>query len=253
MILEELLDKKDNDIIGDMMNFEKVVLEGDLFYVENFLTQEELDFFKPFCDDHEGWYTTMRSPYRNILNKFIENNMERRPDGSTGVPTGDEPAIEHEILKRPGGVLDKLTQIMPPIYRPHATLQTFKYCTDEEIERDLNEMDRKEITQDGILPFDVKKVDWAMNWHSEWDETSPLPQFNRSLSVYLNDDFEGGELVFKYKPYVIKPKAGMFVSVPVTKEFTHRVNKITSGNWRHTLYGASWNKEFPPNSTEETC
>lgn len=234
-------------------NMELITIEGDLQYIDNFLTQEELDFFKPFMDDHEGWYTTMRSSYRNILNKFIQSDMPRKEDGSTDVATDQYPPIHHPILEKSGGVLDRLTQVMPPIYNPHATLQTFKYCTDEEIERDLSERERNDLTLNGTIPLDISKVDWAMNWHSEWDETSPVVPFNRSLSLYLNDDFEGGVLEFQYKPYKIKPKAGMLVLVPVTKEFTHRVTKITSGNWRHTLYGASWNKEFPIPSTNETC
>ncbi len=233
-------------------NLDLTTIEGDLQYIDNFLTQEELDFFKPYMEDHQGWYTTMRSPYKNILNKFISFNMERRSDGSTGVPT-NEPSINHEIFHKPMGIYDRLFKVMPPTYRPHNALQTFKYCTDEEIERDLNEREKNELTQNGTIPLDISKVDWAMNWHSEFGDGSTVPPFNRSLSIYLNDDFEGGILEFKHKPYKIKPKAGMLVLVPVTKEFTHRVTKITSGNWRHTLYGASWNEDFPPQSTEETC
>ena len=51
------------------MNTEKIVIEKDLWYIENFLTKEELDWFKPYINDKRGWYTTMRSPYKNILNK----------------------------------------------------------------------------------------------------------------------------------------------------------------------------------------
>jgi hypothetical protein len=222
-------------------NMDLITIEGDLQYIDNFLTQEELDFFKPFIDDHEGWYTTMRSPYKNILNKFISSQMEKRPDGSTGIPT-NEPTIDYEVFNRPMGIYERLLKVMPPIYRPANALQTFKYCTNEEI------AEAKNITIE-----EASKIEYAMDWHWEWDANSPITPFNRSLSIYLNDDFEGGILEFKHKPYKIKPKAGMLVLVPVTEEFTHRVTKITSGNWRHTLYGASWNKEFPPQSTEEDC
>lgn len=228
------------------MNTTKTYIEGDLWYIEDFLTQEELDFFKPFMDDHEGWYTTMRSPYKNILNKFIENEIPRDENGNSRVPMKTDPRITYPILTGPNGVFERLLKVMPPIYKPHATLQTFKYCTDEEIERDLR-------PEDKVLHAN-NPVDYAMNWHSEWDETSPVPPFKLSLSLYLNDDFEGGVLEFQNKPYKIKPKAGMLVGVPVTKEFTHRVTKITSGNWRHTLYGASWNDENNiPESTADDC
>jgi hypothetical protein len=227
-------------------NLDLTTIEGDLQYIDNFLTQEELDFFKPYMDDHEGWYTTMRSPYKNILNKFISVDLPRRPDGSTGVPS-DEPPILHDVFHRPMGIYERLFKVMPPTYRPHNALQTFKYCTDEEILRDLHPDLKKEYKGK------EHEIDFAMSFHCEWSDESTVPEFNRSLSIYLNDDFEGGILDFKFKPYKIKPKAGMLVLVPVTHEFTHRVTKITSGNWRHTLYGASWNGKFPPPSTEETC
>ena len=240
-----------------MINYNKTIVDGDLWYIDNFLTQEELDFFKTFMDDRKGWYTTMRSPYKNILNKFIEYNLPLRPDGSTGVPGPEDINLNHEILVKPNGLFDRITQVMPPVYRPHASLQTFKFCTDEEILQnfELNRMGNYGgITNSLPEIADITKIDYAMNWHYEWDEKhSPMPEFNRSLSIYLNDDFEGGILEFKHKPYTIKPKAGRLVAIPVTKEFEHRVTKITSGNWRHTLYGASWSSESSLDSTEETC
>jgi len=238
------------------MNLEKTIVDGDLWYIDNFLTQEELDFFKPYMDNPIGWYTTMRSPYKNILNKFIEFDLPLRPDGSTGVPGPEDINLNHEILIKPNGLFDRITQVVPPIYKPHASLQTFKYCTDEEIARDFDYNrigNYGGVSTNELLNNDPSKIDYAMDWHYEWDESSPLPEFNKSLSIYLNDDFEGGVLEFKNKPYKIEAKAGRLVSIPVTKEFEHRVTKITSGNWRHTLYGASWNSESPPDSTEETC
>jgi hypothetical protein len=49
------------------------------------------------------------------------------------------------------------------------------------------------------------------------DATSPNPEdqmFNASFSLYLNDDFEGGELEFLDIPVKIKPKAGMLMLLP---------------------------------------
>ena len=52
---------------------EKVYLDEDkkVWIIENFLTEEELNWFKRQTDDPNGWYPTMRSPYKNILNKFL--------------------------------------------------------------------------------------------------------------------------------------------------------------------------------------
>lgn len=46
---------------------------------------------------------------------------------------------------------------------------------------------------------------------------------------YLNEDFDGGELVLENIGLTIKPRAGMFVFYPVSEKYRHRVNKITNG------------------------
>ena len=61
---------------------EKIHLDEGLWYIKNFLTQKELDVLKPYCDDPVGWYATMRSHYKNILNKFPGSVPEFEEDGS---------------------------------------------------------------------------------------------------------------------------------------------------------------------------
>jgi hypothetical protein len=228
------------------MNIEKTIIEGDLWYIDNFLTQEEVDWFKPYMDEKTGWYTTMRSPYKNILNKFPFTDIPLYDDGTVRLPRPEDTYFKTDMFHGPGGISDRIIQVMPPVIVPHGALQSFKYCTDEEIKKDLKD----ELKNDW---FD-KEIDFAMPFHSEWGDDSTIPQFNLSFSIYLNDDFEGGVLDFAYKPYKIKPKVGTMIGIPVTKEFTHRVTKITSGNWRHTLYGNSFNtRESIPWSTEQDC
>jgi hypothetical protein len=55
-----------------------------------------------------------------------------------------------------------------------------------------------------------------------------------SLISYVNDDFEGGELVFKNllvdkKPFVYKPKAGDTVIFPSDLRYPHEVKPVTKG------------------------
>lgn len=47
--------------------------------------------------------------------------------------------------------------------------------------------------------------------------------------IYLNDDFEGGELYFPDWGISLKPKAGMFVSFPGSKYYVHGVKPVTAG------------------------
>jgi predicted 2-oxoglutarate/Fe(II)-dependent dioxygenase YbiX len=64
-----------------------------------------------------------------------------------------------------------------------------------------------------------------------WEKT-----LDRDLSVvyFLNDDFEGGELVFPALDLVIKPEAGKLVCFPSDHHYIHGVNPVTSGH-RYTI------------------
>lgn len=51
-----------------------------------------------------------------------------------------------------------------------------------------------------------------------------------SLLIYLNDDYEGGELEFADHKYRIKPKAGMLVAFPSHHGYQHAARPTTAGN-----------------------
>ena len=220
---------------------EKVYLDEGLWYIKNFLTQEELETLKPYCDDPIGWYTTMRSHYRNILNKFPMNVPQFEEDGSLKFPVPGDPTVREieDMFGKPGGIYERLESVLPQGYGRNSGIQTFKYCTDEEIEKD------RSIDQ----PF-TKDIDYAMNWH--WEDPGSLGNRSASHSIYLNDDFDGGVVEFK-KGYVIKPEAGMLVNIPIGAEFEHRVTKVLGPNSRHTLYGQCWSDLNVPVSTKDDC
>jgi hypothetical protein len=51
-----------------------------------------------------------------------------------------------------------------------------------------------------------------------------------SAVLYLNDDYEGGELHFENQGVTIKPKAGSVVIFPSVEPFYHESKEILSGN-----------------------
>jgi predicted 2-oxoglutarate/Fe(II)-dependent dioxygenase YbiX len=67
-----------------------------------------------------------------------------------------------------------------------------------------------------------------------WEKT-----LDRDLSIvyFLNDDFEGGELVFAPLHLVIKPRAGTLVCFPSDHNFIHGVNPVTDG---HRYTAVTW-------------
>lgn len=55
------------------------------------------------------------------------------------------------------------------------------------------------------------------------------PYRSITVIVYLNDDFEGGEIYFNKQDLLIKPEPGLVVIFPSNRNFTHEVRPITSG------------------------
>lgn len=78
--------------------------------------------------------------------------------------------------------------------------------------------------------------DFALPWHYENEHDNAVAA---GFIIYLNDDFEGGELIFKNKDFTIKPKKNMFIYVPPTSEYEHCVLPH-SGTDRMTFYGSSF-------------
>jgi len=52
--------------------------------------------------------------------------------------------------------------------------------------------------------------------------------------IYLNDDYDGGEIYFPRQEISIKPKAGTLITFPGSLHYIHGVNKIISGT-RYTI------------------
>lgn len=230
------------------ISMDKIYLDEDkqVWIIENFLTQEEIEWFKTQTDDPNGWYPTMRSPYRNILNKFL--NIVPRYDevGNIEFPNETSEVIDVPVFSKEGGIWERLESVLPAEYKRHATLQSFKYMTDEEIKANLNKSMLREY---GITENDI---DFAMYWHQDPGLESNILA---SFSLYLNDDFEGGELEFYNFPIKLKPKAGTLAVIPGGDKYRHRVNKVLGPNSRHTLYGNSYNidTKIVAASTKDDC
>ncbi|MFT4518625.1 MAG: putative 2-oxoglutarate/Fe(II)-dependent dioxygenase YbiX [Halioglobus sp.] len=58
-----------------------------------------------------------------------------------------------------------------------------------------------------------------------------------SVLLYLDDNFEGGELLFGNFEYAVKPKPGMLVYFPSDRRYMHCALPVTSGQ-RHAI--VSW-------------
>jgi predicted 2-oxoglutarate/Fe(II)-dependent dioxygenase YbiX len=65
-------------------------------------------------------------------------------------------------------------------------------------------------------------------FHDHFDHASMYPRIV-SASLFLNDDFEGGEFVFKEFNLTIKPKTGDILVFSSSFPYMHRVNPVKTG------------------------
>ena len=246
--------EKDVDALSKIWEPRKEYIEKDLWVIRNFLSEKELEWLNKEANDPVGWYDTMRSPYgANTKNKFLGYVPEYNEDGVMLVPKD----TSKWTYRDPVGYFEpRLESVMPKHFAGAGALQSFFEVPEEQIIAELG-----------------NTVDYAMPWHYERDDSDEddvqktivkvsktqgkqiLSQgkISASLSIYINDNFDGGILEFKNKDYVIKPEPGMLVNVPLYKEFEHRVTKVTKGN-RHTIYGRCWDSiDGIYLSTDEDC
>lgn len=83
-----------------------------------------------------------------------------------------------------------------------------------------------------ILCFNRWRVGDAQAPHADEDNGFSWRKFGCVL--YLNEEYEGGNIYFPHQELSIKPKANTLAFFPGTKEYLHGVEAVTSGI-RYTL------------------
>lgn len=113
--------------------------------------------------------------------------------------------------------------------------------------------------------------EYAMNYHTDWQQEKvrfPEYKFHTTCLFYLNDNYEGGEIVFKKLnksqteieyTFEYKPSAGDIVVFPSTPPFYHGVKATTNGEkylirtyWKNWVAPNDyWNKGIEQQGTEK--
>jgi hypothetical protein len=96
-----------------------------------------------------------------------------------------------------------------------------------------------------FAPFHSDNTDMEGNW-SAWEKSKLV------CLLYLNEDYEGGELDFRDHDICIKPVAGQLVTFPGGYNNIHQVLPV-KGSTRHTI-GAFWDyaeSEYSPERMQE--
>lgn len=66
--------------------------------------------------------------------------------------------------------------------------------------------------------------------HSDPERTPEGHTRTIGMILFLNEDFEGGELIFPKQEVVIQPEKGKLVVFPMSYMYPHLVNNVTGGD-----------------------
>lgn len=83
-----------------------------------------------------------------------------------------------------------------------------------------------EIFENYVEMIHIARFVEGYGMHEHFDENKPK---DIATLLYLNDDYEGGEIYFPDYDIYIKPKAGDLVTFPDNPNFVHGVRPISSG------------------------
>jgi predicted 2-oxoglutarate/Fe(II)-dependent dioxygenase YbiX len=92
---------------------------------------------------------------------------------------------------------------------------------------DIKKMDLNDYVIDNNINIKMYNSGQAMGPHYDGQDGHTKLQY--SLVLYLNNDYEGGEIYFKNQNISLKPTAGSLILFPSQQPFEHESKMIISG------------------------
>jgi hypothetical protein len=174
--------------------------------LENFMTQEEIEFLEKAAKSLTIWDTTQSHVNENGTVVYDSGYWKDRVATQQTLDKND-PSISPII----NGLFKRLRPIIEEFYKVEVipTGATIVKWLPGQLQRPHADKELHEGPDAG-LPND-------------------FPHYDLSSLFYLNDDYEGGELYFPLQGVQFKPKKGAAYFFPGDKNYVHGVTEITSG------------------------
>lgn len=174
--------------------------------LENFMTQEEIDFLENAAKSITIWDVTESHTNENGTVIYDANYWKDRVATRSSLDKNDP---------RIGPVIEGLFKKLQPIIEEF--FQVRVQPTGQTIVR--------------WLPGQFQKPHADKELHEGPDAGLPndFPYYDLSSLFYLNDDYEGGELYFPLQDVKFKPKKGAAYFFPGDMHFIHGVTEIKNG------------------------
>jgi len=137
-------------------------------------------------------------------------------------------ALATELMKQYRSCYDYLLQdylLDEPDSPKKNLLKKIKLVGDESLEDFRNHYAIEPVTGSGWIVLKYGYMD-KFDWHTDTGMRYPRAV---SITVYFNDDYEGGEIEYKHFGISYKPKAGDVIVFCSDFPYLHRVVPVTKG------------------------
>lgn len=195
---------------------EKVEVFPKVFLIEEFLTPEEIAAFDKRCREatEEEWSAQIKKDYEQMALENFPDDEEAR---AKFLERGWDKVWEDKHLSidecgYTGAVHDRLYEVFDPeLYQ-------------------INSPARAQRQYPGS--------DLRVHHDAEGNDTMAM-----SIVLYINDDYNGGNLRFVDHDFEIKPKAGSLLVFPSTDDYEHGVMTVEPGPTRYAIPAFVFHKE----------
>ena len=176
----------------------KVYLDENIIYIEDFISKEDLLLFQ-HAIVHDSCIEDHDHPAHIALRINSNNN------------------VKHKWFKYIDVLKSMLEQSNRKIFLQSGEIYLTKYRNST---LEINDhSDHKYLMQPHC---DDASIDWE-------EDKKGLTFVSHGIVIFITDDFDGGEIVYVNKNISIKPKAGSLLVHPGDIEYSHAVNKFYNG------------------------
>lgn len=210
-MINKVIDNLKKNLIKNNINFEEIT--DELISIDNFLTDEELDFIwdKINSSSQSDWEVEYMGNLKNFcLEKFGRDDVDNL------VAEG-----KFEITQNWS---DKNLNISEyPQYRLF-----YERLNSMVVEAD------NELHLSGFATIQRMQPDVELKSHTD-QHTDPSIRY--AAILYINDDYKDGELFFKNINLSLRPKPKCLLIFPGNEKYEHGVRHVSEGPIRYVLVG----------------
>ena len=187
-------------------------LDPEIIVVEDVLSEEDLKSLQDCANDPEGW---------DVYNSDISGTHW---EGNQKFLTQTNDQKNIEIMYK---VIETLKEVVghKGVLNNVSIIQRF--TSDPKGDPTIT------LSSGQLAYFDDNGIEWSMGPHADnvYDMVTKsfVSTVVAGIVFYINDDYDGGEIVYVNKGITHKPKANSFVCHPAFEEYKHGVLKVKNG------------------------